>query len=293
MLRFCATAGRSFNAALKLAALCSGRTQIELQSAYNFAVSSSSLDAELQPDDVEEEAEDPAKGQMGQDAASLLQRLRDSNSFAEKMETGEVNESTKPQPGSHEVLAEESARGKEVNPDVAEATKEACDAGEMTGDFDLEKFKPRDGRDTLAGALKGHEAFEASKEDLFRLLAFLRVGPMGCDGQVIKNHLLTRAKVQKKGPKWQNMVQRQIACAEAIARMPAMRQSRQQAWINHTEEFRQKQAPWLPSCISIDMGQVVAVLLDGRYQVASLTLIAVEYQVLPIYFHHCFVLQDG
>lgn len=130
------------------------------------------------------------------------------------------------------------------------------------------QIQPRPGRFTLSGALRGHETFESAKDDLWRLLCHLRLGPDGCDADIIPNHFLTRDKIQKSIPKWQNLLQHQLACADAVDKLPAMRVSRQQAWIESCEKFRSEHAPSLPPSISVSTGHIVAVQHQKAWHVA-------------------------
>lgn len=170
------------------------------------------------------------------------------------------------------VLKEEASAGKDIDPKVAAATLEVLgeDAPQngVTEPEGLDSFSPRPNRTTLSGALRGHEVWEAAHDDLFRLLCHLRMGPNGCDSDVIRNPLLTRKLVLGRPKRWHDLVRHQISHANAMDNLPSMRKSRVSAWIQATEAARQNAAPGLPSSLKICSGDVVAVRFQGCWRVS-------------------------
>lgn len=74
----------------------------------------------------------------------------------------------------------------QLHPNPGQELLSDHDEGENQNVF---KSEPRADRLTLAGALKGHDTFDGSKDDLWRLLCYLRIGN-GCDGEIVKGALL-------------------------------------------------------------------------------------------------------
>ena len=175
------------------------------------------------------------------------------------------------------IMAEEAARRNHLNqqdddeaiPELDSAMKEILqDTGEPTESIP-ERFKPKEGRYTLHGALQGHESLDAAQADLIRLLCWLRQAPHGCDHDVVPQPWLTRRRVLDQPKKWQNLFRHQVAKAEALEKMPAQRKSRQSAWVEATEKAKVNTAPNLPSCMVINSGDIVAVHHEGVWKVGA------------------------
>ena len=96
------------------------------------------------------------------------------------------------------------------------------------------------------------------KPTLFMLLCFLRMSPQGCDMSIIRDHFMTRNSISVRVSKWHNAVRHQLAMLEMQDKIPAVRQSRVQGWVQSTERLREKLAPTLPSSLSIEKGHVIA-----------------------------------
>ena len=121
---------------------------------------------------------------------------------------------------------------------------------------------------TLSHIMKRHENLDASMSDLWKLLYFLRsADKLGADVQVLPQPLSTRASVGIKSQKWHNIVRHKIALMDAADKMPATRQSRMAAWINHAESSRKKFAPTLPTSLSVERGQVMAGYIQNQWEV--------------------------
>ena len=159
-----------------------------------------------------------------------------------------------------DILAEEKSKGSVADRNIAKATMLVAELGEESACDSMIQFLPREGRFTLGGALTGHVTFDVAQDDLFRLLCWLRMGPNGCDGKVVKDHLKVRQCTAGKITKWQNLVNHQIALMNLADKMPKGRQSRQEGWVRNAEEQRKKHGVVsLPSNLSMCRGQIVAV----------------------------------
>lgn len=132
----------------------------------------------------------------------------------------------------------------------------------------LDTLQPKDDRQTLSGAMKGHQCFDDAKSDLWRLLVHLRVAPHGCDKKIVKNHLLVRGRITKSIQKWQNLVGHQLALERNQKVQGVLKQSRQSAWISHCEKVRSEYGSGLPSCVVLHTGHCVAVWFLGEWRVA-------------------------
>ena len=206
------------------------------------------------------------------DVAAVLDRIRESQAFVDEFEAdAEVKDA--PDEATC-VLAEEAARRKARGVDdedsgVVKAMKELFEdetVADTKPDDDLERFKPREGRYSLHGALRGHENLESGEDDLVRLLCWLRMAPNGCDGDIIQQPLRTRKLILSQPKKWHNMFRHQMAHADAVEKLPTQRKSRQSAWVQATEKARME-FPTLPSSVAISTGDLVAVSYRGEWRV--------------------------
>lgn len=168
---------------------------------------------------------------------------------------------------------EEAASGHTIDPKVVEATSDILGESDTKNKGTppaegLGPFAPHPKRETLFGALHGHDTFNGAQDDLWRLLCHLRMGPAGSEADIIKNPLLTRKLVLSQPKRWHDLVRHQICQANAMDNLPAMRKSRVSAWVELTEKARKTAAPNLPSSLTICSGDVVAVRWQGSWKVS-------------------------
>eukprot|EP00435_Cladocopium_sp_Y103_P008560 s487_g2.t1 len=234
---FCSTASRAFQAALKLAAMCSDKTRSDLQAAFNLSF------ARARGDDQQEEV--PA-----QDVSKVFERIRASHAFQVDPEAVKVKASEGKKP---------------EDPKIADATDEVIGHPPSASEHQHASFRLTTEKRTLSEALAGHENLESALPDLWRLLWFLRSGEEGSDVEVLPKPMLSRQRVLQKPQKWQNLVQHQISLLDVDSKAPAVRQGRQQAWMKHMEKTREDHCPALPPNISVDRGDVLAVRLGKEW----------------------------
>jgi len=211
----------------------------------------------------------------GRDAADVLSHIRETQAFIKRFEAEDMDpeELISQETEDACIAAEETSRGKNVSKDIAIATETVLqappDSKEDLDDLGLGSFAPRQPcRNTLSGALKNHESFAACQDDCLRLLCYLRMAPLGCDGDVVPHPMHTRKLVMATPKKWHDMVRHQIAQNDAFERLPAQRKSRVTAWVEATEKARVDCAPSLPSTLTISSGDFVAVQWQGHWHVA-------------------------
>jgi len=184
-------------------------------------------------------------------ADQIFQRIRSSGDFINKME-GKDSHKEKPKP---------AVTG---DPEIAAATTEILQTeSEDTSEASIPKELPT----TLSAALSKHKNLDASLSDLWKLLFYLRAGGNGCDVDIVPNALATRSFSEKKGQKWHNKLMAAISRLDAQLKQPAMRQSRQAAWIQHTELERKKLAPTLPPSLEVERSDVVCIKTGGKWQI--------------------------
>ena len=210
----------------------------------------------------------------GHEVAQVLTRIRESNAFIDgTYEEDKTQDDTKGEETENHgdeidaSLAEEAAHGQNVNPEIGSATNEVLSGEPKEEEKQTSRFLPRKGRETLSGALDGHENFGAAMNDCFRLPCFMRMAPNGCDACVLPSPLTTRRLIMEKPMKWQNLVRHQLAQADNVDQMPAQRKSRQSAWIENQEKARKDMVPTLPTCLKLNTGDVVATQWQGKWEV--------------------------
>ena len=147
--------------------------------------------------------------------ADLFERIKGSQAFAQTW--ADENVESKKCSAVESCMAEEKAKGKVMNEEVAAATLEvlALDLKETTAD-QLKKVQPNEDRSTLSGALRGHDTFQDATHHLWQLLCHLRLAPEGADRKIVPNHFLTRGRVTKGIQKWQNLLRHQLAQENAL-----------------------------------------------------------------------------
>jgi hypothetical protein len=208
----------------------------------------------------------PSGDAANEDPAELFKRIKHSNEFVNKCYSpegfveleGRIGDDLVERTGDPELakLTAEIVAGKEVE---AEAKKEEVPVIE---------------RKTLSQALRKHKNLDSAMSDLWKLLYYLRCGSDGedgCDKDIVPNPLATRSIAQSKPQTWQNRVQHQIKLLDEITKQPAIRQSRQAAWMTHTEEQRQRHAPTLPPMLEVDMGHAVAFRHKQKWELGWIT----------------------
>ncbi|CAJ1354521.1 unnamed protein product [Effrenium voratum] len=247
---FVAAAQRAFNAALRLAVLCSGRMSDDLRSAYatHFSSTSSSEDV-VEVEDEDEDEDAVASGSDGEDVENLLKRVRSSQQFCDTEEPTALRQGCP---------AQEDTGDQAHSSEIAEATKHVIQADEEGDGVDTSVL-PKDGRLTLHAALRGHESFDAAQGDLWRLLCWLRVGPQGCDSGCVPDHWKARDNVLSKKMRWHDCLRRELSLAEQQDKLPAQRQSRQAAWVKVAESQHAHVGGRLPPVLSMHVGHVVVV----------------------------------
>lgn len=215
--------------------------------------------------------EDDEEGTHGGDeVAQVFTRIRESNAFIDgtfEKEQVQTEEAEQPEDEMEASLAEETSRGHDVNREIGSATNEVSSGEPKEEDTQINHFLPRRGRETLSGALDGHDNWESAMSDCFKLLCFLRMAPHGCDADVLPSPLTTRRLVLQKPMKWQNLVRHQLSQTDNVNQMPAQRKSRQTAWILSQEKSREECVPTLPTCLKLNTGDVVATKWHGKWEV--------------------------
>ena len=162
---------------------------------------------------------------------------------------------------------------------VAEATLEVTEKIEEGEEGEEEKVVGGRGITTLAEALKGKSNLEASIHNLWCLLFYLRACPkLGADLEVLPRPMGTRSVVESQNRKWHNVVMQRIARMDSVQKMPAVRQSRQAAWIAHTESTRKKIAPALPASLEMNRGHVQCAMVGSKWEVVLVIAVYRHYQ---------------
>ena len=147
---------------------------------------------------------------------------------------------------------------------MAAATKEIIEEGAAAGDG--KRSHPTNLPTTLAEALARHKNLDSALSDLWKLLYFLRAGDSGADLEVLPNALGSRSCAVNKERKWHNLMSH-ISKMDAELKQPALRQSRQAAWMSHTEAARKQLAPTLPAGLEIEMSDIVCIKTKSRWEV--------------------------
>lgn len=186
-----------------------------------------------------------------QDVSMVFERIRASHAFQEDPEGVKVRASEGKKPEDQKLAA--------ATDEVIHATPTSS-SEQKHANFRLASEKK-----SLTEALAGHENLESAMADLWRLLWFLRSGEAGSDVEVLPKPMLSRQRVLQKPQKWQNLIQHQISLLDVESKAPAVRQGRQQAWMKHMEKAREEHCPTLPANVSIERGDVVAVLLGKEW----------------------------
>ena len=192
-----------------------------------------------------------------EECADIFERIRASHAFCTKAE--KENESD--QENAAELL--EDGR----DPHMEELLQDHDDPDADPKKW-WEPYMPREGRYTLEGALRSHESFEAAKEDVWRLLFFLRSAPGGADNDIVAKPLSCRQKVLHQPDKWHNALMHSIALMDSQDKQPAARLGRQQAWMQHTEKQRAEHCPTLPKSLEVSMGDLIIAKVGGTWQAA-------------------------
>ena len=258
----------AFAAALKMMSLCSGRSEQDLRSTYVMSKSCSKLRASAMNEDCDDQDQD-GPDPPETTAEDLMHHVRDSQALSRAMDVDGEGDPEIKCDDARGMLLHERSKGHRGDPKIAAATAEVCDMGtdEPPKASAAEAVHPQEKlqkeietlkKNTLAAALQSCENLEAAKHGLWLLLCYLRLGPRGCDSEVVKSHYHTRASLQTKVQKWHDAVRHQIAVVEAQERMPATRSSRVAGWVQNCEQLREQHMPTLPSTLSMHTGQVIA-----------------------------------
>ena len=258
----------AFAAALKMMSLCSGRSEQDLRSTYVMSKSCSKLRASAMNEDCDDQDQD-GPDPPETTAEDLMHHVRDSQALSRAMDVDGEGDPEIKCDDARGMLLHERSKGHRGDPKIAAATAEVCDMGtdEPPKATAAEAVHPQEKlqkeietlkKNTLAAALQSCENLEAAKHGLWLLLCYLRLGPRGCDSEVVKSHYHTRASLQTKVQKWHDAVRHQIAVVEAQERMPATRSSRVAGWVQNCEQLREQHMPTLPSTLSMHTGQVIA-----------------------------------
>lgn len=196
-----------------------------------------------------------AGGDNEPSAASIFEQIRAGQQFVRKAETEEgckqLDEEMKDEPGA--------------NPVLAEATEEVTE-GKLMASCRQETRIPKVKRKTLAQIMEKHENLDAALSDLWKLLFFLRSGAEGCDVALVPHPFATRLATQKKEQRWHDKLLQQIKQMDEQLKQPAVRQSRQTAWMTHTEQQRKKHAPALPASLDIDRADIICGKINQKWE---------------------------
>lgn len=262
----------SFAAALKLTCMCSGRSEADLRTMYSMSKSCSHLRASKMNEDCEDPGDEHHQ-QPEVTAEDVVHRIRGSQSLNAAMGAeGEKFPEVKCD-DDRATLLHERAHGQQGDPKIAAATFEVCNA-KPKAEEDQEALHPQEKlqqeivnlqKTTLSSALRGCENLQAAKHGLWLLLCYLRVGPDGCDADVVRSHFHARHTISCKTQRWQDAVRHRISVLEAQERLPAARSSRIQGWVQSCEQLRQSSMPSLPSTLTVRTGQIVAVSLNSTW----------------------------
>ncbi len=212
--QFAASAMRSLTAGIKLAAMCSSHSTQDLEFHYKTKrVNIDQDDWEMLRKMEEEEDEDAPEGDADhQDEGAsgkncgkpveldgLVTQIRASNAFKQKYDPpAEGEEAIKPKdPDTSDdqasVLEGQSREyAADARPEDIDLVLKIAQSGD-TGKGLRSEHIPTEDKRTAGGALRGHVCFETAKADLWRLLAWLRMGPDGCDCDFIRNHYASHA----------------------------------------------------------------------------------------------------
>mgnify|MGYP007004382564 CR=1 FL=1 len=201
---YSACGSKAVAAGLQLAKLCSDFTSEELSFMYKQDVGADEIvdgDADSDADDDDNDNQ-PSLLQSKQarrkevDLDTMTKQLRASIDFNKKyeppVEEGKAEQSV-PDCSDHKASAlEAQSKGSEqpIGDEINLLTKVA--EGKVAKGL-RQAHTPADNRRTVGQALRGHETFQQAKADLFRLLAWLRIGPDGCDTDFIRNHYTSHA----------------------------------------------------------------------------------------------------
>ena len=188
-------------------------------------------------------------------ASSVFEQIRAGQQFLQKVGTQEgceqLEKEMKDEPGA--------------DPELAEATREVTE-GKLVESCRQEIRIPKVKRKTLAQVMEKHENLDSALSDLWKLLFFLRSSAEGCDVQVVPHPFATRLATQKKEQRWHDKLLQQIAQMDEQSKQPAARQSRQTAWMTHTEHQRKKHAPALPRSLEIDRGDIICGKINEKWE---------------------------
>ena len=272
---FVATATRAFTASLKLASLCSPFSTEQLKSMLNMAQSCPNW-LETDDDSDNEECEDnDTEDVKHQDPSEIYKVIRDGQAFSEKLADEDADEAVnvkEPAVSDADASAlEQSSKSGSFDPKIAAATLEVCEGPqEQDCKNDHERLLrkvAKSGKFTLSLALRNHDTLESAMHDLYLLCCHLRMHPLGCDSQIVKNAMHSRSCFSHSNMKWHNAVRHQIAVQQASEQIPAARTSRRAAWIESCESLRKERCSALPSTLSVQSGHVCACLVHNQWEV--------------------------
>jgi hypothetical protein len=185
----------------------------------------------------------------------IFARIRASQTFVSKMECISDPDN---------VVADMKDEAGPCDDPVAEATVEIIEATAENGErSSLPGRLPK----TLSEALAKHKNLDLSLSDCWKLLYYLRAGDQGADVEVLPKPLATRSCTLKKDQKWHNRLMAAISRLDAQSKQPAIRQSRQAAWLQHTEAERRRLAPTLPPALQVHRSDVVCVKVRTTWTV--------------------------
>lgn len=263
---FVQIANEAFDAAARFSAICAGISVDTLLELTNTARTCPKLRAAQANEDCE--GDDPAREtepQAQTEAMDVVEHIKESQKFDSM--AADADDPDECVPCCDEATAlrlEGTAKGGTCDPEIAHATDQMCNPKETDvqdaspgEDAFKERFRCLE-KTSLHSFVHKHENFEAMQTDLFMLLCFLRMSPQGCDMSIIRDHFMTRNSISVRVSKWHNAVRHQLAMLEMQDKIPAVRQSRVQGWVQSTERLREKLAPTLPSSLSIEKGHVIA-----------------------------------
>ncbi|CAE7928428.1 unnamed protein product, partial [Symbiodinium sp. KB8] len=116
---------------------------------------------------------------------------------------------------------------------------------------------------TLQQALGSHATLEAAKQDLWWLLAYLRMGKQGMDQLIIADHFAARRAGMCKDLRWHDKLRRDLKVSEIQQAHAGQRTSRAQAWREVQDKIRGGVS--LPDSMQLQSGDVVLVQVADKW----------------------------
>ena len=115
--------------------------------------------------------------------------------------------------------------------------------------------------------------FADVKDNLFRLVCYLRMAPDGADSRYVRDHFASRVASLDKSLRWQDQLRHALAVQESWEKLPALRKSRQQAWMQVATDQVEAFGKDMPKVLSLESGQIVLVQSGDEWTPALITTV--------------------